>query len=144
MIHRRSLWLLAITGLLAASAGYALTSSLWWSIVVSLQAIGCAALARGLASAGREGATNQRVIGDLRSAAPDLSKASFDSGKVAEQAHKPAAETQAAVDLITVAYDSAAIAFDAVDSAVQAAQQTQAAARGYAEVLRSVEGTSRR
>ncbi len=138
MVCRRSLWLLSIAGLVAAGAGYAFTSSLW-SLVVALQALACAWLARGLAGAGHEGATHQRVIGDLRTAAPNLSKASFESAKVAEQAHKAAAETTAAVGLITVAYDSAAVASDAVDSAVQAAQQTQAAARGYAEVLRSVE-----
>ena len=92
------------------------------------------------AGSGRPGANHQRVIADLRAAAPNLSKASFDSAKVAEQARKAATETQAAVGMITVAYDSATVASQAVDAAVQAALQTQSAAQGYADVLRSVEG----
>jgi methyl-accepting chemotaxis protein len=135
----RWLWLLCCVGLMAAAAEYAFTSSAW-SLLAALQAIACAALAWSLGRSHHDGANHQRVIADLRTAAPNLSKASFDSAKVAQQAHKAAAETKSAVELVTAAYDSATVASNAVDAAVQAAQQTQAAARGYAEVLRSVEG----
>lgn len=139
MFLRRFLWLLCVTGSVAAVAEFAFTSS-GWAIALALQAIACGALAWAVGGAGGSGANHERVVADLRSAAPNLSKASFDSAKVAEQARKAAAETRSAVDLITVAFDSATVASDAVDAAVQAAQQTQSAAQGYADVLRSVEG----
>ncbi len=139
MFLRRFLWVLSGTTLAAAVAEYAFTSSPW-SLALALQAVACAALALGFTDSRSDDANHQRVIDDLRSAAPNLSKASFDSAKVAEQARKAAIETRSAVGLITVAFESATVASNAVDAAVQAAQQTQAAARGYADVLRSVEG----
>jgi methyl-accepting chemotaxis protein len=139
MLLRSLLWTLCITGLAGAAAEYLLTSSPW-SLALALQGLACAAMACGVGGRGAGGAGPGRVLADLQAAAPNLSKASFDSAKVSEQAHKAAAETRSAVDMITATHASAAIASDAVDSAAQAAQQTQVAARGYAQVLRAVEG----